>query len=95
MSVLAKSRYDHLHSAVTPTDGVTEEAAKAQILVVDDDPAMQRAVKTILSRQGHHVVVAGSAEDALAVLSEANFDVVMLDVQMTGMSGLSTPNPEK
>ncbi|MEC8022814.1 MAG: sigma-54 dependent transcriptional regulator [Myxococcota bacterium] len=88
MSVLAKSRYDHLQSTTSPVEAAAADAAKAQILVVDDDPAMQRAVKTILSRQGHQVVVAGSAEDALAVLSEANFDVVMLDVQMTGMSGL-------
>jgi DNA-binding NtrC family response regulator len=67
---------------------VTPEALPGEILVVDDDDAMQRAVRAILQRQGHRVKVVGSAEDALLVLSEAQFDLVMLDIQMPGMSGL-------
>ena len=84
------SRYEHLRPVEYVPDAKQKRGGSTghTILVVDDDPSMQRAVKMILSRAGHHVLLAGTAEDALAMLSETKPDLVMLDIQMPGMSGL-------
>ncbi len=88
------SRYEHLRPVdyhpdvesddVKPTDG----DPKGTVLVVDDDPSMQRAVKMILLRDGYKVLAAPCAEDALVMLKETRIDIIMLDIQMPGMSGL-------
>jgi len=59
------------------------------ILVVDDDEQMQFFLREALERQGYAVVVKGSAEDALDSLKTDNFDLMLLDVRLPGMSGLA------
>lgn len=61
----------------------------AKVLVVEDDPDIRGLVETRLRRQGHRVVSAASAEEALAVLAEKGApEVVVLDVLLPGASGL-------
>ena len=59
-----------------------------RVLVVDDERTMQRALSTILRKQGYSVLTASNAAEALAVLEEAPVDVVLSDIQMPGLSGL-------
>jgi two-component system response regulator AtoC len=59
-----------------------------QLLVVDDDPQMQFFLKEALERQEYDVRVTGSAEDALDVLKESRFDLILMDVRLPGISGL-------
>ncbi len=85
------SRYEHLRPVEyepEPEDRVDENTAQATILVVDDDLSMQKAVKTILQGEGYRVLTASCAEDGISMMREADADVVMLDIQMPGMSGL-------
>lgn len=58
-----------------------------RILVVDDEQDLCEILQFNLLRQGYEVDVANSAEDALPKLESENFDLVMLDVMMDGMSG--------
>jgi CheY-like chemotaxis protein len=62
----------------------------ANVLVVDDDPAVQTMIRLVLERAGHHVVVAGDGRTALAEFEGENFDLLLLDIFMPGMDGLQT-----
>jgi two-component system sensor histidine kinase/response regulator len=42
----------------------------------------------LLEKRGHHVVLAGTGEEALAALAQRSFDLVLMDVHMPGMDGL-------
>jgi two-component system KDP operon response regulator KdpE len=60
----------------------------ARILVVDDDPQIRRVLKVTLTGQGFEVDDAKNGEAALDKLRDARFDLVLLDINMPGMSGL-------
>jgi nitrogen regulation protein NR(I) len=59
-----------------------------KILVVDDEKNVQRAFEEILSSRGHEVVGVRGAEEAMRRLAEVDFDLVILDICLPGMSGL-------
>jgi len=58
-------------------------------LVVDDDPGMRRFLELRLGFEGYSVVVAVSGEDALAAMEAFDPTVVITDVVLPGMDGLS------
>jgi CheY-like chemotaxis protein len=62
--------------------------AHARVLVVDDEPAIGRALARLLERDLHHVVVVGRGEDALHLLLSERFDVILCDVTMPEMTGI-------
>jgi two-component system KDP operon response regulator KdpE len=62
----------------------------SRILVVDDEPQLRRALRTTLSALGFIVADAESGEAALEILRGSTFDVILLDVNMPGISGLET-----
>ncbi|MBN1878380.1 MAG: sigma-54-dependent Fis family transcriptional regulator [Anaerolineae bacterium] len=62
---------------------------KGTILIVDDDPAVLKGLYRILSRQEYTVEGASTAEAALDVLRRQRFDLVITDLQMPGMDGLT------
>ena len=62
----------------------------ATILIVDDEKNIRRTVRMVLEGEGFGVEEAGSGEEALARLPDVGADVMLLDVQLPGMSGLET-----
>ncbi|MCI0699632.1 MAG: response regulator [Planctomycetia bacterium] len=60
------------------------------ILVVDDLPEKLLAYQIILEELGQNLVTANSGEEALRAVLKYDFAVILLDVQMPGMSGLET-----
>lgn len=60
----------------------------ASILVVDDERSMRDFLKILLEKEGHEVHAAEHAEAALNLIPEHNFDVVVTDIRMPGMSGI-------
>jgi len=58
------------------------------ILVVDDEPQIRRVMRTTLSSNGYSVMEAKSGEDALEMMRKERPELVLLDVNMPGMSGL-------
>ncbi len=61
--------------------------AKKRILVVDDEPFVCDAVKMMLAFDGHDVVTANDAKEALVVFEKNKFDLVITDFAMPGMKG--------
>ena len=60
-----------------------------KVLIVDDNVAVQKILKDILSDVGHNVRLAGSIEEAVGKTLDFAPDVVMLDSQIDGEEGLS------
>jgi len=61
---------------------------KGRILVVDDERAMQLALRGLLSKEGYTVETAGSGEEAVRKIEGGDFHLVITDLSMTGMDGL-------
>jgi len=62
----------------------------SRILVVDDEPQLRRALRSTLSALGFIVDDAETGEAALEKLREERFDLVLLDINMPGLSGIET-----
>ncbi len=60
-----------------------------RILVVDDDRAFRLSTAQLLRQDGHEVDVAGDAAEAVERLEAGGFDLVLLDMRMPGMDGLT------
>ncbi len=79
-------------SAVLPQSIIEVESGpkrRLNILLVEDEVLIRMDVAHSLRAEGWHVVEAGTAADALAVLALANFDVLLTDIHMPGdLSGL-------
>jgi CheY-like chemotaxis protein len=60
---------------------------RPQILIVDDDAAVRRALQRLLLQSGYKVLTAAGAEEACAHLENVAADVVLLDLRMPDMSG--------
>lgn len=60
-----------------------------RVLVVDDDPVHRDVVSEILTGEGYAVELAGSGEAGLAAARAERPDVILLDLFMPGMDGVS------
>ncbi|GAX60878.1 response regulator receiver modulated diguanylate cyclase [Candidatus Scalindua japonica] len=61
-----------------------------KILIVDDKPANCLALQKILAKPGLNIIEASSGNDALALVLEHDFALILLDVQMPDMDGFET-----
>ncbi|GAB3693670.1 response regulator transcription factor [Actinocorallia lasiicapitis] len=67
----------------------TPDEPRAHILVVDDEPAVREALVSSLEFEGHQVSEAGDGVDALRMAEKARPDLIVLDVLMPRMDGLT------
>jgi DNA-binding NtrC family response regulator len=63
--------------------------AKGFITVVDDDPDIRELLKRFLGKKGYEVAAVESAEKALAKIKERKPNLVLLDINLSGMDGLT------
>ncbi|HEV3261939.1 MAG TPA: response regulator [Gemmataceae bacterium] len=75
---------------MTRADADRPADAQANILLVDDRPANLLALEGILAVLGQNLVEAHSGEEALRLLRDDEFAVVLLDVHMCGLDGFET-----
>lgn len=64
-------------------------AIARRILLAEDQFINQRLAIAILTRAGHEVVVAASGAEAVARAREADFDIILMDIQMPEMDGIA------
>jgi len=60
----------------------------AKILIVDDELIVRESLAGWLERDNHDVTTAASGEDAILILKEKRFNILLVDIKMDGMSGL-------
>jgi DNA-binding response OmpR family regulator len=64
------------------------EQRLAHILIVDDGAPIRLTLDALLRRRGYLVTMAASAEEALDLIRQQTFEVLLLDLNMPGLSGL-------
>jgi two-component system, OmpR family, KDP operon response regulator KdpE len=64
--------------------------SRGRVLVVDDDSQIRRVMRTTLDAQGYEVTEAGSGERALVFLQTEKYDLVLLDINLPGKTGIET-----
>src|SRR5262245_30801999 len=62
--------------------------AAAQLLLVEDDTAMRQMLESLFRQEGYAVAEAATANAALELARQTDFDVVLSDIKMPGKSGL-------
>ncbi len=75
-----------------PTGGpsVQLDLKGTRVLVVDDRPTARKILAEMLASMAFEVATAGSGGEALSLLEQSRYEVVLMDWRMSGMSGLET-----
>ena len=84
LKLAAPDEAPHLQSGPPPGS----RTGPVRILVVEDDPTNQFAVSRMLESMGHNVFLAGSGQQCLDMLKKNDFDCILMDIEMPGMSGM-------
>src|SRR6188768_4107 len=92
--VLHRRRHPHTRRVPchgpTPADLSSRPARLvARILVVEDDAVIRGLVVRGLARSSHEIEETGDGETAAALLDKRHYDVVLTDLQMSGIDGLA------
>ena len=61
----------------------------SRILLVDDDESLCLLYKTEFESEGYEIVVANDGNEAVELIEKEDFDLVILDIRMPGMDGIS------
>lgn len=71
-------------------DKTPAETKDKRVLLVDDDPLLNRMYQTKLSKDGYQVDIARNGEEAIAHAKKNKPDIILLDLMMPKMSGVET-----
>ncbi|MEJ5358714.1 MAG: response regulator [Desulfobacterales bacterium] len=63
---------------------------QAHVLLVDDEEIFTRNISRLLTHRGYRVTAVNSGDAAIRALEEQPFDVLVLDLKMPGLDGIST-----
>ena len=66
-----------------------ETPTALRVALVEDDPRIQQLICAEISDEGHDCISFGSAEDFLEAIGTNTFDLVLLDLMLPGMDGLT------
>jgi CheY-like chemotaxis protein len=76
--------------AANAANAARADASNLRVLVIDDHEMNRRALSLLLEPVGVVPSLASSGEEALAILAQDAFDVVLMDLNMAGLDGLET-----
>ncbi len=84
-----RTNQDHCETMPGPArgDGALQEHQPLRILLAEDNPVNQTLAVRLLEKRGHQVTVACNGVAALAAHAAAEFDLILMDVQMPEMGG--------
>jgi len=72
---------------VAPELVASAQAQHGAILLIDDEPAIQRALTQLLRRSGHTITTAANGQEGLSALEERSYDVILCDMRMPDLDG--------
>ena len=75
------------HPPIDEAVGSLRLTANATVLIVDDDPASQHIIGTLLARDGYRLIYAASGQEALTMAREHRPDAITLDIMMPQIDG--------
>lgn len=61
-----------------------------RILIIDDEELIIRSLRKLLELKGFEVFTAKKGEDAVAIVEDETFDLIISDIRMPGMNGVET-----
>lgn len=61
-----------------------------KILVIDDEELIIRSLSRLLEKNGYEVFIAKNGQDAIIMIEERDFDLILADIRMPGMNGVET-----
>ena len=61
---------------------------QATLLIIEDDPLMRQSLAVFLENGGFHILQAGNGRASLEIFQQQNPDLLILDLQLPGMSGI-------
>lgn len=67
----------------------TSASRLCRVLIVDDNPLNVLLVKTLLSQEGYTLAEAGDAQQALAAVASMKPHLILMDLELPGMDGLT------
>ena len=91
LSLLRQNGKDAVTTDQKPKNALSVEFAKEyplNILIAEDDKMNQKLVTKVLNKLGYEPHVAENGKDVLEMVSQKNFDMILMDVQMPEMDGL-------
>ena len=82
-------RLPAMTDAIEATHGETDKMPRSlHVLVVDDEPVTRGVLENYLTADGHSVVTAVDAEEAMGCFADAKFDLLITDHAMPGLNGV-------
>jgi len=72
------------------TTASQKPAKVMKVLIVEDNEISQKLMKELVDRMGHQTETASSGEDALKLVEGKPFDMILMDIQLPGLSGMGT-----
>jgi signal transduction histidine kinase len=86
------SSVDQIGSDHPDGSGLFPSFDRARLLVVDDEESLRITTAAILEKEGYEVDTASSGNEAIALLANADYDLVLTDLHMEGGEGLTVLN---
>lgn len=65
-----------------------KEFLPLSVLIIDDDPEVNRSLELVLQTLGYTTATASSGDDGLSLIAQSSFDLVLCDLKLPGISGL-------
>ncbi len=91
LPIVAEQPYPSAMISTKPAPKITlSGGANRRILVVEDHKVNQMVARGMLAKLGYHVTLAENGFEALDFLRSEDFALVLMDIQMPGMSGIET-----
>jgi len=86
------SSVDQVGSDQPDASGLFTSLDRSRLLVVDDEESLRITTAAILEKEGYEVDTASSGNEAMALLANTDYDLVLTDLHMEGGEGLSVLN---
>lgn len=84
------AKYETEHETTKLNNNVKQDNSKPKLLLVEDNKLNQDVETKLLQKVGYNVEVIDNGEDAIELLMNNDYDLILMDIELNGMDGLET-----